>query len=142
MSHHKMIPAIDGISFDDMWEITHEPTRQLMCARGLVWAKILTHDGTQFGGTVIANCFEMAKAIADARGLGEVVLEMYQEAKTSKSPLSVEARRLFEVIDNCAGMHVAESDWPAVVELVEHDKINLGRIEVIKGVRLRLAESL
>lgn len=70
---HPRQPMADGIFFDDTYFV--EPgTRRELAARGLVWLTSFEANGKAYGGRVIAANEPAAAAIADARGLGEIVI--------------------------------------------------------------------
>ena len=69
----RVAPVADGICFDDLYAFT-EDAALVLTARGLVWATIFGVGDRTYCGTVIAKNWNAAAEIADARGLGEVVV--------------------------------------------------------------------
>lgn len=75
----QLVPRADGILYDELWPISHLPTRAALIARKLVWETEFIVGEDTFCGTVIAATLGEADAIADARGLGEKVIGYWSD---------------------------------------------------------------
>lgn len=74
MNVHPIRPIANGICFDDASRFQDE-TREHLTALGMIFVTSFHNpaDGRSYGGTIIAASAEAAQAVADRRGLGEIV---------------------------------------------------------------------
>ncbi|CAA0086982.1 Uncharacterised protein [Starkeya nomas] len=70
---HPTLPLADGIAFDDM-TLLATGAASVITARRLLWLTEFSANGRRYGGTVLAASESEAHAIADSRGLSEVVI--------------------------------------------------------------------
>ena len=76
-------PIADGICFDDMAGMpTH--VRNMLAARGLVFATQFEADDCIYSGSVIAATWERADEVAFGRGLGETVIGVLAKTVPAK----------------------------------------------------------
>lgn len=74
MNVHPAHPIANGICFDDASRFQDE-TREQLTALGMIFITSFFNpeDGRCYGGTIIAASAEAAQAVADRRGLGEII---------------------------------------------------------------------
>ena len=74
ISVHPSRPIANGICFDDASRVQDE-TREHLAMLGMIFVTSFCNpvDGRCYGGTIIAASAEAAQAVADRRGLGEVI---------------------------------------------------------------------
>lgn len=74
MKIHTSLPIADGICFDDTTEMDPRSINALAACGVVFVTRFQTNDDKIYGGVIIAAHLDAAQAVADRRGLGEMVL--------------------------------------------------------------------